>query len=132
MVGVEGAMSTATKIEWTRGDDGSAGATWNPVTGCTKVSAGCDHCYAEMFAERWRGVRGHPYERGFDLRLWPERLQLPFRWRKPRRVFVNSMSDTSIGVAGASTCIGEASPQRKPCACGASCVRQASCTAILP
>jgi protein gp37 len=86
-------MSASTTIEWTRGDDGSAGATWNPVTGCSKVSPGCDHCYAETFAERFRGVRGHPYEQGFDLRIWPERLELPFRWRKPRRVFVNSMSD---------------------------------------
>src|SRR6266487_6788769 len=80
-------------IEWTRSDDGSAGATWNPVTGCTKVSEGCDHCYAETFAERWRGVPGHPFEQGFDVRLWPERLTLPLRWRKPRRVFLNSMSD---------------------------------------
>lgn len=73
-------------IEWT--DE-----TWNPVTGCTKVSPGCDHCYAERFAERWRGVPGHPFERGFDLTLWPERLLQPYHWRKPRRVFVNSMSD---------------------------------------
>jgi protein gp37 len=86
-------VSTATKIEWTRGDDGAPGATWNPVTGCTKVSEGCDHCYAETFAERWRGVPGHPFEQGFDLRVWPERLTLPLRWRKPRRVFLNSMSD---------------------------------------
>jgi len=86
-------VSRATKIEWTRGDDGTAGATWNPLTGCTKVSPGCDNCYAETFAERWRGVPGHPYEQGFDLRPWPERLRLPFRWRKPRRRFVNSMSD---------------------------------------
>lgn len=86
-------MSTATKIEWTRGDDGAAGATWNPVTGCSVVSEGCDHCYAKTFAERWRGVPGHPFEQGFDVRLWPERLELPLRWRKPRRVFVNSMSD---------------------------------------
>ncbi len=90
-------MAETSTIEWTRGDDGSAGATWNPVTGCTKVSAGCDHCYAETFAERWRGVPGHPYEQGFDVRLWPERLELPLRWRKPRRVFVNSMSDLFIG-----------------------------------
>ena len=69
------------------------GATWNPVTGCTKVSEGCDNCYAETFAERWRGVPGHPFEQGFDVRLWPERLTLPLRWRKPRRVFLNSMSD---------------------------------------
>jgi protein gp37 len=86
-------MSATTSIEWTRGDDGSAGATWNPVTGCSKVSPGCDHCYAETFAERFRGVPGHPYEQGFDLRVWPERLALPFGWRQPRRVFVNSMSD---------------------------------------
>ncbi len=64
-----------------------------PVTGCTKVSPGCDHCYAETFAERFRGVPGHPYEQGFDLRLWPQRLGDPLRWRRPRLVFVNSMSD---------------------------------------
>jgi protein gp37 len=73
-------------IEWTD-------STWNPVTGCTKVSPGCKHCYAETFAERWRGVRGHPYEQGFDLRIWPERLRLPLTWKKPRMIFVNSMSD---------------------------------------
>lgn len=79
-------MSDGTKIEWTD-------ATWNPVRGCTKVSPGCAHCYAETFAERFRGVPGHPYEQGFDLRLAPEKLDEPLRWRKPRRVFVNSMSD---------------------------------------
>ena len=63
------------------------------MTGCTKVSPGCAHCYAETFAERWRGVPGHPYEQGFDLRLWPERLEQPLRWRRPRMIFVNSMSD---------------------------------------
>jgi protein gp37 len=73
-------------IEWTE-------ATWNPVTGCDKVSPGCAHCYAETFAERWRGIPGHPYEQGFDLRLWPERLEQPMRWKKPRVIFVNSMSD---------------------------------------
>lgn len=73
-------------IEWT--DE-----TWNPVTGCTKVSPGCAHCYAETFAERFRGVPGHPFEQGFDLKLWPERLTKPFSWKKPRKVFVNSMSD---------------------------------------
>ena len=73
-------------IEWTE-------VTWNPVTGCTKISRGCDNCYAERFAERWRGIAGHPYEQGFDLRHWPARLDQPTRWRKPRRVFVNSMSD---------------------------------------
>lgn len=73
-------------IEWTE-------ASWNPTTGCTKVSPGCDHCYAETFAERWRGVPGHVYEHGFDLMLRPERLEQPLRWTKPRRIFVNSMSD---------------------------------------
>lgn len=79
-------MSDKSAIEWTD-------ATWNPVTGCTKVSPGCDHCYAYTFAERFRGVPGHPYEQGFDLKLWPERLELPLKWRRPRRIFVNSMSD---------------------------------------
>ncbi len=79
-------MSDKSSIEWTD-------ATWNPVTGCTQVSPGCDHCYALTFAERFRGVPGHPYEQGFDLKLWPDRLQLPLQWKKPRRIFVNSMSD---------------------------------------
>ena len=79
-------MSGYSTIEWTD-------ATWNPVTGCTKVSAGCLHCYAERLAERFRGIKGHPYEQGFDLRLWPERLAQPLRWKSPRRIFVNSMSD---------------------------------------
>ncbi len=79
-------MSASSSIEWTE-------ATWNPVTGCTKVSPGCAHCYAETFAERFRGVPDHPYEMGFDLTLRPERLELPLGWRKPRMIFVNSMSD---------------------------------------
>jgi len=79
-------MSLNSSIEWTD-------ATWNPVRGCVKVSPGCKHCYAETFAERFRGVRGHPYEQGFDLRLVPEKLTEPFRWRSPKLVFVNSMSD---------------------------------------
>ncbi|MFH8804111.1 DUF5131 family protein [Streptomyces sp. NPDC017936] len=79
-------MSDTSKIEWTD-------ATWNVVTGCTKVSPGCDRCYAETFAERWRGTPGHHFENGFDLTLRPERLTLPLKWRKPRKVFVNSMSD---------------------------------------
>ncbi len=74
------------KIEWTQD-------TWNPVRGCTKVSPGCKFCYAETFAERFRGVPGHPYEQGFDLRLVTEKLEEPLRWRAPRRIFVNSMSD---------------------------------------
>lgn len=79
-------MGKRSAIEWTD-------ATWNPVTGCTKVSEGCDHCYAETFAERFRGVPGHPFERGFDLVLRRERLQEPHKWKKPRMTFVNSMSD---------------------------------------
>lgn len=79
-------MSSSSSIEWTD-------ATWNPVTGCTKISPGCKYCYALTFAERFRGVPGHPFEQGFDLRLWPDRLRLPLSWRRPRRVFVNSMSD---------------------------------------
>jgi protein gp37 len=73
-------------IEWTD-------CTWNPLRGCTKITPGCAHCYAETFAERFRGVPGHPYERGFDLRLVPERLADPMRWPRSRMVFVNSMSD---------------------------------------
>jgi protein gp37 len=79
-------MSDHSSIEWTD-------ATWNPVRGCTKISPGCAHCYAETFAERFRGVPGHPYEQGFDLRLIPEKLADPLRWPAPRMVFVNSMSD---------------------------------------
>lgn len=82
-----------TTIEWTRGDDGSRGKTWNPVTGCEKVSPGCDHCYAETLSERFRGTPGHYFENGFDVQLRPDKLDLPLRWRKPRKVFVNSMSD---------------------------------------
>lgn len=79
-------MAEKSAIEWTD-------ATWNPVTGCTQISAGCDNCYALRFAERWRGIPGHPYEQGFDLRLWPDRLETPLRWKQPRMIFVNSMSD---------------------------------------
>jgi protein gp37 len=80
------AMSEFSPIEWTD-------ATWNPVRGCSKISQGCKHCYAETFAERFRGVKNHPYERGFDLRLVPEKLAEPLRWQQPRKIFVNSMSD---------------------------------------
>lgn len=79
-------MSSKSDIEWTD-------ATWNPVRGCTKVSPGCKHCYAETFAERFRGVPGHTYEQGFDLRLVPDKLTEPLGWSRPRKVFVNSMSD---------------------------------------
>ena len=79
-------MSSQSAIEWTD-------STWNPVRGCTKISDGCKHCYAETFAERFRGVKGHPYQQGFDLRLVPEKLAEPLRWRNPKMIFVNSMSD---------------------------------------
>jgi protein gp37 len=79
-------MADATQIEWTD-------STWNPITGCSKITAGCDFCYAERFSERFRGVEGHPFESGFDLMLRPSRLTQPFQWRQPRRIFVNSMSD---------------------------------------
>ncbi len=79
-------MADGSAIEWTD-------ATWNPVTGCTKITAGCDNCYAERFAERWRGTPNHPFENGFDLTLRPERLDQPVKWKRGRMIFVNSMSD---------------------------------------
>jgi protein gp37 len=79
-------MAASSDIEWTD-------ATWNPVRGCTKVSPGCKHCYAERFAERFRGVAGHPFEAGFDLRLIPAKLAEPLKWHLPKKIFVNSMSD---------------------------------------
>ena len=79
-------MSDRSPIEWTD-------ATWNPVRGCTKVSPGCKFCYAEVLAERFRGVAGHPFEHGFELRLVPEKLGQPLHWKRPRKIFVNSMSD---------------------------------------
>lgn len=79
-------MADGSSIEWTD-------ATWNPVTGCTKISRGCDNCYAERFSERFRGVSGHPFATGFDLTLRSERLGQPLHWRRSRMIFVNSMSD---------------------------------------
>ena len=79
-------MADGSAIEWTD-------ATWNPVTGCTKITAGCANCYAARFSERFRGVTGHPFERGFDLTLRPDRILQPLSWRRPRMIFVNSMSD---------------------------------------
>lgn len=81
-------MGNKSAIEWTD-------ATWNPVQGCTKVSPGCQHCYAETWCERFRGTQGYPD--GFDLTLKPHKLLDPLRWRAPRRVFVNSMSDLFHG-----------------------------------
>jgi protein gp37 len=79
-------MSGTTQIEWTD-------STWNPVTGCSKLTEGCEFCYAERFSERFRGVPGHPFTNGFDITIRPERLTQPLGWKKPRRIFVNSMSD---------------------------------------
>jgi len=79
-------VSVNSSIEWTD-------ATWNPVRGCTKISPGCKHCYAHTFAERFRGVKGHPYEQGFDMRMVPEKLWEPLKWKTPKMIFVNSMSD---------------------------------------
>jgi len=79
-------MSDNSAIEWTD-------ASWNPVTGCDVVTPGCDNCYAKTFAERWRGIPGHYFEQGFDVTLRPDKLDQPLRWKKPRRIFVNSMSD---------------------------------------
>lgn len=79
-------MADKSAIEWTD-------ATWNPVTGCTKITRGCDNCYAARFAERWRGIPDHPFSTGFDLTLRPERLEQPIKWKRPRMIFVNSMSD---------------------------------------
>ena len=79
-------MGANSAIEWTD-------ATWNPVTGCTKVSPGCAHCYAERMAVRLKGMGVPAYARGFELAVHDELLPLPLSWRRPRRVFVNSMSD---------------------------------------
>jgi len=77
-----------TKIEWTD-------ATWNPVRGCTKISPGCKHCYAETLSERFRGVPGHPYEQGFDLRLVPEKLEEPLRRRQPKTAIAIDLKEFS-------------------------------------
>ncbi len=79
-------MSAKSTIEW-------CDATWNPVRGCTKISPGCAHCYAETFSERFRGVPGHAFEQGFDLKLVPKMLKAPLTWATPTIIFVNSMSD---------------------------------------
>ncbi|HUQ90771.1 MAG TPA: phage Gp37/Gp68 family protein [Bryobacteraceae bacterium] len=79
-------MANNTAIEWTD-------ATWNPVTGCDKISPGCKHCYAERLAKRLQAARNPNYSNGFELTLQPQMLTRPLEWRKPRKFFVNSMSD---------------------------------------
>jgi protein gp37 len=79
-------MAQGSSIEWTE-------ATWNPVTGCAKISPGCKHCYAERMAERLQAMGQPNYKNGFDLALQPQMLELPLRWRTPQTIFVNSMSD---------------------------------------
>jgi protein gp37 len=79
-------MADKSPIEWTE-------ATWNPVTGCDKVSPGCAHCYAERMAKRLKGMGQRNYARGFELTLQPQMLELPLRWKRAKRIFVNSMSD---------------------------------------
>ncbi len=79
-------MATASKIEWTE-------MTWNPVTGCTKISAGCTHCYAERLAKRLQAMGVERYRDGFNVTLHEDLVELPLKWRQPRLVFVNSMSD---------------------------------------
>ena len=89
-------MAGTSRIEWTD-------VTWNPVTGCKQISPGCDHCYAARFAERFRGVPGHPYSTGFDVTVHESRFEQPLRWKKPRHVFVNSMSDLFHKAVGTDT-----------------------------
>src|ERR1700693_4534976 len=83
---IGGHVADKSSIEWTD-------ATWNPVTGCTKVSPGCKNCYAERLAVRLRAMGNPRYQNGFALTLQPDQVDLPLRWRRPRRIFVNSMSD---------------------------------------
>src|SRR5436190_5886179 len=79
-------MASGSPIEWTE-------STWNPVTGCAKVSPGCKHCYAERMAERLQAMGQPNYRRGFKLTVQENALELPLKWKKPQRIFVNSMSD---------------------------------------
>ena len=79
-------MAGLTKIEWTE-------ATWNPVTGCDKISPGCKNCYAERLALRLRAAGTTQYQNGFLLTLHPKTLEIPISWKKPKVIFVNSMSD---------------------------------------
>src|SRR5271170_6031371 len=79
-------MASNSHIEWTD-------ATWNPVTGCTKISPGCKHCYAERLAKRLQAMGQSNYRNGFEITLQPQMLEVPLRWKSPKRIFVNSMSD---------------------------------------
>jgi len=79
-------VSSSSRIEWTQ-------STWNPVTGCTKISLGCDHCYAERMARRLRAMGQRNYARGFQVTTHEDALSLPLRWKRPQMIFVNSMSD---------------------------------------
>ncbi len=79
-------MATKSNIEWTE-------MTWNPVTGCSKISPGCKHCYAETLSKRLRAMGAERYRDGFEVTLHPDLISLPLRWKRPRTVFVNSMSD---------------------------------------
>jgi len=79
-------MALGSGIEWTQ-------STWNPVTGCNKISPGCKYCYAERMAERLQAMGQPNYRNGFDLTLQPQMLELPLQWKKPQTIFVNSMSD---------------------------------------
>ncbi|KXG42850.1 DUF5131 family protein [Tepidibacillus decaturensis] len=79
-------MAGSSSIEWTE-------ATWNPVTGCTKISEGCRHCYAERMAKRLYMMDNHRYKNGFNVTLHYDLIDLPLKWKKPKRIFVNSMSD---------------------------------------
>src|SRR2546421_6755791 len=81
-----GDMATNSHIEWTD-------MTWNPVTGCTRVSQGCKHCYAERMAKRLKAMGTERYANGFDVTLHEDLLHAPLAWKRPRRIFVNSMSD---------------------------------------
>lgn len=86
-------MADKSKIEWLKDEGGIAGATWNPVTGCSPISAGCDHCYAARMANRQKAMGTRGYENGFAVTCHPERLSEPASWKKPRRIFVCSMGD---------------------------------------
>ena len=79
-------MATKSTIEWTE-------ATWNPVTGCTKISPGCKFCYAERMAKRLKAMGSFAYRNQFKVTLQPQTLETPLKWRKPKMIFVNSMSD---------------------------------------